>query len=168
MLKRRRPLLFKTLTTLALSAIIAAPAMAQSVKAGEDAFQSGDYATALENFAPLAEQGDAAAQLWLGSMYSTGYGVPEDDPQALHWIHASAHQGHVDAQVALGGIYFLGRDTAPDYVQSQMWMHIANANGFDGFLEVEESLKSFLTDAQAAEAMARARTCLASNYQDCD
>jgi len=49
------------------------------------AYQSGDYATALREFRPLAEQGDANAQFNLGQMYRKGEGVPQDDRTAVKW-----------------------------------------------------------------------------------
>jgi TPR repeat protein len=44
---------------------------------GRDAYKRGDYATALKEWTPLAEQGDAEAQFNLGSMYEKGRGVPQ-------------------------------------------------------------------------------------------
>jgi TPR repeat protein len=38
----------------------------------------GDYATALREWTPLAEQGHAKAQTILGAMYKEGKGVPKD------------------------------------------------------------------------------------------
>ncbi len=49
------------------------------------AYRRGDYATALREFRPLAEQGNADAQFNLGIMYYTGKGVPQDYVQALLW-----------------------------------------------------------------------------------
>jgi TPR repeat protein len=42
---------------------------------GLTAHKSGDYATALREWEPLAEQGDADAQNNLGLMYAQGKGV---------------------------------------------------------------------------------------------
>ena len=42
------------------------------------AYNNGDYATALEEWTPLAEQGDAQAQSFLGVMYDNGEGVLQD------------------------------------------------------------------------------------------
>ncbi len=47
---------------------IMAPARAD-FQDGVAAHERGDYATALREFRPLAEQGDAAAQYNLGQMY---------------------------------------------------------------------------------------------------
>ena len=44
---------------------------------GLAAYKRGDYATALQEWLPLGEQGDALAQQYLSNMYATGRGVPE-------------------------------------------------------------------------------------------
>ncbi len=53
------------------------------------AYQRGDYATALREWRPLAEQGNAKAQYNLGFMYRYGLGVPQDDAAAWGWYTAS-------------------------------------------------------------------------------
>ncbi len=50
---------------------VAAPAWAD-LKAGAEAYDRGDYATALTEFRPLAQQGNAGAQFNLGQMYRKG------------------------------------------------------------------------------------------------
>lgn len=62
---------------------------------GFTAAQSGDYATALREWTPLAEQGDAIAQFNLGVMYETGQGVPQDYKTAVKWYRLAAKQGNV-------------------------------------------------------------------------
>jgi hypothetical protein len=52
---------------------------------GLTAAQSGDFATALREWKPLAEQGDSAAQRNLGLMYDNGQGVPQDYKTAVKW-----------------------------------------------------------------------------------
>lgn len=42
-----------------------------------EAYNRGDYATALRELRQAAEQGNAAAQTLLGNMYETGSGVPQ-------------------------------------------------------------------------------------------
>ena len=54
-------------------------ALAQDFYKGLEAAQAGDFTTALKEWLPLAEQGDAEAQTMLGVMYDNGYGVPQDD-----------------------------------------------------------------------------------------
>jgi TPR repeat protein len=43
---------------------------------GINAYCSGDYATALREWQPLAEKGSAQVKYNLGSMYERGQGVP--------------------------------------------------------------------------------------------
>ena len=45
---------------------------------GLAAAQSGDYATALREWRPLAEQGVPESQFYLGLMYADGHGVPQN------------------------------------------------------------------------------------------
>ncbi len=54
--------------------MLAFPAWAD-FEAGVDAYELGDYDTALEEFRPLAEQGDALGQLYLGARYHEGQAV---------------------------------------------------------------------------------------------
>ncbi|MFP6688182.1 MAG: hypothetical protein VCD31_02525, partial [Alphaproteobacteria bacterium] len=59
---------------------------------GMAAAQRGDFATALQEFRPLAEQGDADAQTLIGMMYNEGLGVPKNDAEAVKWFHKAAEQ----------------------------------------------------------------------------
>ena len=75
---------------------------------GVAATQSGDFATALGEFRPLAEQGDADAQYNLGVMYEKGKGVPQNYKTAVKWYRLSAEQGYASAQGNLGRMYARG------------------------------------------------------------
>ena len=65
---------------------------------GLAAYKSGDYATALREWTPLAEQGQAPAQNNLGLMYTKGQGVPQDYKAAVRWYRLAADQGDAFAQ----------------------------------------------------------------------
>jgi TPR repeat protein len=67
-------------------------------QAGVDAYKRGDYATALREWRPLAEQGDAGAQFYLGTLYAFGRGLPQDHAAARQWFEKAAAQGDVRAQ----------------------------------------------------------------------
>ena len=51
---------------------------------GLDAADREDFATALREWKPLAEQGNADAQTLLGLMYHEGRGVTQDDMTAVN------------------------------------------------------------------------------------
>ena len=84
----------------------AAPVSAQSVKAGIDAWQRGDYSAAVEIWHPLAMAGDADASFNLGQAYRLGRGVSVDLGTAQSWLERAASKDHLDAQTTLGLLLF--------------------------------------------------------------
>ena len=63
------------LPVLLLTLLVGNPAFSADFQKGFDAADKGDFATALKEWKPLAEQGDADAQYYLGLMYAQGKGV---------------------------------------------------------------------------------------------
>ncbi|MBR7996116.1 sel1 repeat family protein, partial [Burkholderia cenocepacia] len=57
------------------------------------AFQATDYATAFALWRPLAEQGNSKAEVGLGKLYDSGFGVPKDPAQATAWFQKAANHG---------------------------------------------------------------------------
>lgn len=115
--------------TFVLSIIcLAVPAWAD-FQAGMDASTSGDYATALHEWRPLAEQGNALAQYNLGVLYRKGRGVPQDDVLARQWYAKAAAQGLAKAQFSLGTLYFNGEGAPKDYQQALRWFRLAADQG---------------------------------------
>lgn len=90
----------------------ASPASAQSVNAGIQAWQQGNYAGAVGIWRPLAERGDADAQFNLGQSYRLGRGVPTNLALAKSWLEKAANQNHVDAETTLGLLLFQNGDQA--------------------------------------------------------
>ena len=72
-----------------------------------------------------AEQGYVTAQYRLGVAYGNGYGVPEDDVEAVKWYRKAAEQGHADAQYNLGSAYATGEGVAQDDVMAVKWFRKA-------------------------------------------
>lgn len=77
------------------------PALAD-VKTGIDAYQRGDFASAVGAWRPLAVAGDADAQYNMGQAYRLGRGVPVDPQMAESWFKRAADQGHERARNAYG------------------------------------------------------------------
>ena len=93
--------------------LMPAAATAQDFDAGLDAYVAQDYATALREWKPLAEQGHAGAQTGLGFMYEEGgQGVPQDHAEAARWYRMAGEQGNAMAQLNLGTMYGSGRGVA--------------------------------------------------------
>ena len=73
--------------------VFAVPISAQDFQKGYEAYQIGDYATALKEWTPLAEGGDSVAQHNLGLMYENGEGVLADFVIAHLWFNMVAANG---------------------------------------------------------------------------
>jgi cell division septation protein DedD len=80
----------------------AAPAAAQSVAAGIEAWNAGRTAEAVTIWRPLAAMGSAEAAFNLGQAYKFGRGVPADPVAAKRWYEQAAKAGNVQAQTTLG------------------------------------------------------------------
>lgn len=144
-------------TLLALSCLAAKAA--GSLEKGEAAFFKGDYATAMQLLRPLADEGDAQAQYFLGFMHEKGLGVPQDYGGAIRWYRLAAESGHPYAQNNLGVLYKNGKGVAKDYVQAYAWFALAAS----GYLPAElghrerallnlEEVASQMSSAQITEA----------------
>ena len=83
---------------LAASLAGGAPAAAQNVKAGVDAWGRGDFNAAVTQWRAPAVAGDADAQFNLGQAYKLGRGVPLDPALAESWFRKAALQGHHQAE----------------------------------------------------------------------
>ncbi len=101
--------------------------MAADFQTGLEAYKRGNYATALEEWRPLAEQGLARAQHDLGFMYDNGEGVAQDHSEAARWYRLAAEQGLAEAQNNLGVLYEDGESDTRDNVKALMWYSLAAA-----------------------------------------
>jgi uncharacterized protein len=123
---------FKTAMVAAISAVYAALSIVAAQadgNAGFAAFERGDYATALKEFRPLADQGLPAAQAALGQMYLQGLGVPQDYAAAAKWLEPAAKNGIAAAQAQLATLYILGMGVPKDEKQAAYWTKRAADHG---------------------------------------
>ncbi len=97
---------------------------------GQAAYQRGDYATALREFRPLAEQGNALAQNKLGYMYRNGIGVTQDYAEAVKWYRKAAEQGHATAQYDLANMYRDSQGVLQDHAEAVKWDRKAAEQGY--------------------------------------
>jgi uncharacterized protein len=118
----------------AVAAFILAVGLAGSVVAGAfedgmDAAESGDYETAIRLWRPLADQGNATVQNFLGQMYREGTGVPQDYAAAMGWYQKAADRGNAPAQFNLGFMYSNGLGVRQDYPAAMSWYRRAADQG---------------------------------------
>ncbi len=93
-----------------VAVMISAPLAAATVKDGVDAWQRGDYASAIAMWRPLAEGGDADAAFNLAQAYKLGRGVTADLGQAKTWYGKAAQAGHVQGAANYGLLLFQDGD----------------------------------------------------------
>jgi TPR repeat protein len=145
---------------------------AVSLEEAEFAYERGEYTQAARLFSPLAEQGVASAQFYLGMMHEKGQGVRQDYPTALTWFRKAAAQGYAGPQDNLGLMYERGRGVRKDVVRALMWYHIAGTllHGDEGKAAAKrrDYLTSHMTAEQIEQAQEMARRCQQSQFKQCD
>ena len=88
-----------------------------------------DYPRAIEMLTPLAERGEAVAQVKLGLIYTRGEGVARDDVAALGWLTRAAEQGLTEAQFELGVMHRDGVGTPVNGTLAMHWFERAAERG---------------------------------------
>ena len=85
------------------------------------AFDRSNYATSLKVWLPLAEQGEPAAQTYVGEIFEKGLGISPDYAAAAVWYRRAAEQGLSRAAINLGSLYERGLGVATDKTQALNW-----------------------------------------------
>ena len=84
-------------------------------------FSNRDFVQALAWFGKAAEQGNAPAEINVGSMFANGLGVSRDYAQAVAWYRKAAEQGNPQGQTDLAFMLSNGRGITLDYPQAAAW-----------------------------------------------
>ena len=104
-------------------------AQADVLEDGKAAYEAKDYEKAAATFLPLAQEGDAEAQSYMGYMAEYGLGRKVDKVEAFKWYEKSASQGYDYSQQNLGVSYELGRGTKQNYANAALWYSKAAEQG---------------------------------------
>ena len=96
---------------------------------GRDAFDRGDYSTALKEFEILAKQNDPRGQYALAVMYDIGEGVLQSSKEAVKYYRLAAAQNFANAQNNLGVAYDRGEGVGTDYKEAMKWYLLAAERG---------------------------------------
>ncbi|HWA43314.1 MAG TPA: SEL1-like repeat protein [Hypericibacter adhaerens] len=113
----------------ALALFGAAPAMAD-YQAARDAYDAKDYQKAQAEAKPLADKGDARAQVMMGDLYYYGNGVAKDLAEALRWYRKAADQGDAQAQYYVGYAYRYGESVTEDDAEAARWFKLAAGQNY--------------------------------------
>ena len=83
-----------------------------------DAFDRGEFVTALDLYDALAEGGDAQAQYRLGVMYEQGLGTDSDHKIAARWYTEAAEQQSPKGLAALSTLHLKGAGVIQNFKES--------------------------------------------------
>jgi hypothetical protein len=83
-------------TIFVLFVIVPAPALA-GFDEGREAFIKSDWQTVKSEMLPLAQEGDAKAQIVMGLLYARGDGVTQDWDSAVYWFSTATESARTMA-----------------------------------------------------------------------
>ena len=96
----------KKMTVLLLLMMAGGLANAQSMYLAEEYYNQGKYYEAAKQLQPLADGGNAKAQVMAAGLFFEGKGVPKNDAQGVKYATLAANQGYEDAIKLLAKHYW--------------------------------------------------------------
>jgi TPR repeat protein len=111
-----------------LVAASASPQTWADTRSGLRAMDVSDYATALKNLIPTAEEGDVTAQFALAKIYLYGWGVKKNEVEAAKWFRKAAEQGDPKARKMLAHIYEQGIGVQKNPAEAKKWRSMVTKN----------------------------------------
>ena len=101
---------------------------------GRDASIADDYVEAMRLYKEAIEQGSSNGEPehQIGSLYSSGRGVPEDEVEALRWFRIAARKGYWQAPSSIGVYYENGLGgLSVNFAEAAKWYRRADARNDD-------------------------------------
>jgi hypothetical protein len=111
-------------------AFFAAVVGAEPLDDASAALERKDYTAAVALLTPLAEQGNAFAQMNLAWLAFEGEGTAANATQAAKWYRLAAEQGDENAQYNLGVMYENGKGVDRDLTEAANWWRKAARQGY--------------------------------------
>jgi TPR repeat protein len=130
---------------------------AASFRQGISAFNHRNYLSAWRSVIRRAELGEPAAQSYLGFMFETGRGVPQNYTEAAMWYRRAAEQGDSLAQYALGLLYDKGNGVPRDIVEASKWLNLSTAAAPERAREARARIRDAVTTKMTRGEIAQAR-----------
>ena len=152
----RHLLLACLMSALVIVAVLKPATAAPTLRHGVAAMARQDYAAAVAILSPLAQNGDPAAQAYMGYLYTVGRGVPQDYTQAAIWYRRAAEQGHPGAQYELGLLYDKGQGVPVNVIQAEKWLILAAAAApraaADDYVRIRDAVRTKMMLGDLAQA----------------
>ena len=125
-------MLKKLAAIIVLSFAFAGTASADALNDAMAEYEAANYKAALAGFKPLAEQGNATAQTYMGILLNGGgsYGIARDRKEALKWFTKAVEQGDAEGQFKFGNFYTMEYpETKENLEESVKWYTKAAEQG---------------------------------------
>ena len=142
------------MATLLLVMGAAVPAWAAGGEDCRDVNRVSTQPTKLAACQQMAEQGDVAAQFYVGVMYLVGMGVPQSYEMASRWLRKPADYGSAQAQYFIATLYYEARGVRRDYVKAYVWASLAAAQGYHPADRLRDDAIRSLSSAEIEQARA--------------
>ena len=160
--------LFVFFTTLFLqTTLLTHSSFSADLNKGVAAYKKGDHTAALREWKPLAFQGNAKAQFFLGNMYYKGIGVPQDDGAAYKWFKKAAEQGLTRAQNNVGTMYMRGLGVSRNNTRAFIWLHLTALQGDKVGIKNRDLVAKIMSKTQLKKAEELALECKKKKYKGC-
>jgi uncharacterized protein len=131
-----------------------------TMRQGIAALTHENFPLAAQIFGYLGQRGNAEAQTFMGTLYQTGRGVPQNYTQAAIWYRRAAEQGHPGAQQNLGLLYDKGLGVPQDNVEAQKWLILSTAGSMKMAAEdrarLRDAVRTKMTRGEIAQARMKA------------
>jgi TPR repeat protein len=102
------------------------------LNSGIAAFETKQFARAMQLLGPLADAGNVDAQYRMAIMMQNGLGMVKNELQAYRYMRNAAEAGHALAQHGLGFMYLEGDCTSQNYRAAADWFRKAAEQGLAG------------------------------------
>jgi len=126
----------------------AAVAAEPTFEDGRRAYDFGEYSTAKNIWAALAQAGDAKSASSLAYLLREGKGVARDVNAAAHWYYQAAMRDDATAQSALCAMHLAGEGVRRDFQKALFWCELSIQGGETSAIWFRERALRRLTAAQ--------------------
>lgn len=113
---------------------------------GRAAYLNKNYAVALQELLPAAQNGDTSAQGLIGDMYLNGLGVGKSFAESAKWFQLAADNGDIKSMNALGRLYVQGQGAAQNHELARVWFRRSDVSTATAEI-TSEAVRSILEKA---------------------
>lgn len=135
--------------------LIASTGSAQDMMVGIEAYENGEYETAISELTLHAMNGDPLAADIVGSLYYKGEGTVQDYESAAFWFLQSIRYGPDEGHTILGMMYYLGQGVQQDFNRAAQYLELPAKMGDETAIFILNTLRENCTEVRV-------------NHFDCD